>query len=166
VVAEEDWSLGARDLADKVFTYVNTITPLYDLFPDEWANEPLKIKQMVRRIIMKEFWKQRSCKEPILLGPTISFNLKDCWQGTWAPCLHASMDQMDIIQRRLHDQGAPRTSLTRAGAGRYAKPQAIVLNMSARPWRLNVHLHQPGPSKGGILTFPRDGTDGHSIKMR
>jgi hypothetical protein len=64
-----------------------------------------------------------------------------------------------IKERHVHHQ-------RELGVGRYAKPQAIILNMSARPWRLSVHLHHPGPSKGGILTCPRDGTDGHAIKMR
>ncbi|KAM0901363.1 hypothetical protein ACQ4PT_020050 [Festuca glaucescens] len=89
-VPEEDWSLDAKDLADKVFTYANTLTPPYNLFPDEWANEPLKVKEMVRRTIMKEFWKRRSRKEPILPGPTVSINIEDCRRGTWAPCLHTS----------------------------------------------------------------------------
>ncbi|KAM0918026.1 hypothetical protein ACQ4PT_009389 [Festuca glaucescens] len=149
-VPEEDWSLDAKDLADKVFTYANTLTPPYNLFPDEWANEPLKVKEMVRRTIMKEFWKRRSRKEPILPGPTVSINIEDYRRGTWAPCLHTStadgrslpnnnrfsilrseapaprnedlrrefrqlQDQMDNIQRRLRDQGAPRTSPTQAG---------------------------------------------------
>ncbi|KAK1653685.1 hypothetical protein QYE76_071490 [Lolium multiflorum] len=149
-VPEEDWSLDAKDLADKVFTYANTLTPPYNLFPDEWANEPLKVKEMVRRTIMKEFWKRRSRKEPILSGRTVSINLEDYRQGTWATCLHTStvdgrslpndnrfsvlqseapaprnedlrrefrqlQDQMDNIQRQLRDQGAPRTSPTRAG---------------------------------------------------
>ena len=52
---EEDWSLGAMDLADKVFTYRSTLTPPYDLFPDDWAYEPCKVKELVRRAIMKEF---------------------------------------------------------------------------------------------------------------
>ena len=52
---EEDWSLGTMDLADKVFTYRSTLTPPYDLFPDDWAYEPCRVKELVRRAIMKEF---------------------------------------------------------------------------------------------------------------
>ena len=54
-VLEEDWSLGAMDLADKVFTYRSTLIPPYDLFPDDWAYEPCKVKELVRHAIMKEF---------------------------------------------------------------------------------------------------------------
>ena len=54
-VPEEDWSLDVRDLADRVFTYPSKWAPPYDLFPDEWANEPAKIKEVVRHTIMKEF---------------------------------------------------------------------------------------------------------------
>ena len=89
-VPEEDWFLGARDLADKVFTYRSSMTPPYDLFPDEWAYEPYKVKQLVRKAIMKEFWKRRSRKEPVLPGPTVSINLEDARRGAWAPCLHTS----------------------------------------------------------------------------
>ena len=87
---EEDWSLGAMDLADKVFTYRSTLTPPYDLFPDDWAYEPCKVKELVRRTIMKEFWKRRSRKEPVLPGPTVSLNIGDTRRGAWAPCLHNS----------------------------------------------------------------------------
>jgi hypothetical protein len=45
------------ELAHKVFTYGNTLNPPYDLFPDQWANEPSKIKELVRWAIMREFWK-------------------------------------------------------------------------------------------------------------
>ncbi|KAF0929058.1 hypothetical protein E2562_015173 [Oryza meyeriana var. granulata] len=39
-VLEEDWSLGAFDLTDKVFKYPNMLEPPYNLFLDEWAHEP------------------------------------------------------------------------------------------------------------------------------
>uniref|UniRef100_A0ACD5U6I6 Uncharacterized protein n=1 Tax=Avena sativa TaxID=4498 RepID=A0ACD5U6I6_AVESA len=92
-VPEEDWSLDAMELAHKVFTYGNTLNPPYDLFPDQWANEPSKIKELVRRAIMKEFWKRRSRKQPVLPGQTIAYELSDGSlhpPSMWAPCLHTS----------------------------------------------------------------------------
>ena len=96
-VPEEDWYLDAKNLADKVFTLASTMTPPYDLFPDEWVNEPSKVKQGVRHAIMKEFWKRRSRKEPVLPGPTTYINLEDTRRGTGAPCLHTSaMDRRPL----------------------------------------------------------------------
>jgi hypothetical protein len=92
-VPEEDWSLGAMELAHKVFTYGNTLKPPYDLFPDQWANEPSKVKELVRRAIMKEFWKRCSRKQPLLPGQTSSFYLDHrsfFLPNMWASCLHTS----------------------------------------------------------------------------
>ncbi|KAF0918695.1 hypothetical protein E2562_025821 [Oryza meyeriana var. granulata] len=92
-VPEEDWCLGAFDLADKVFKYPNTLEPPYDLFPDEWAHEPTKIKEQVRHAIMKEYWKRRSQEHIVLPGAATSFNYNTYTprlQSTWEPCLHLS----------------------------------------------------------------------------
>ena len=85
--------MGALELAHKVFTFPSTLTPPYDLFPDQWANEPSKVKELVRRAIMREFWKRRSRKQPALPGRTTAFDLDNCSvcpPSMWAPCLHMS----------------------------------------------------------------------------
>jgi hypothetical protein len=47
------------------------VEPPYNLFPDGWAYEPTKIKELVRRTIMQEYWKRRrSNKQPYITGPT------------------------------------------------------------------------------------------------
>ncbi|KAK1665875.1 hypothetical protein QYE76_054034 [Lolium multiflorum] len=160
-VPEEDWSLDAKDLVDKVFTYANTLTPPYNLFPDEWANEPLKVKEMVRRTIMKEFWKRRSRKQPILPARHLRHATRTCGEN-FASCRTkwtTSNGGFVIKGRHVHRR-------RELGAGRRAKSRVIGLNMSIEPWRLDVRLHQLDPSMGGILTCPHGGTDGHAIKTR
>ena len=44
-----------RDLSHKVFIYLNTVEPPYNLFPDRWAYEPAKIKELMRRTIVREY---------------------------------------------------------------------------------------------------------------
>jgi hypothetical protein len=78
-----------------VFNYPSQLEPPYDLFPDEWANEPTKIKELVRRTIMKEYWKRRrSNKQPHLPGPTMAFSRDygiTTHPSNWAPCFHTSV---------------------------------------------------------------------------
>ena len=92
-VPEGDWSLDTRDLADKVFNYPSKLEPPYNLFPDEWANEPTKIKELVRRTIMREYWKRRrSGKQPHLPGPTTAFNNGvSQYPSNWVSCHHVSV---------------------------------------------------------------------------
>jgi succinylglutamate desuccinylase len=54
-VPQEDWSLNTGVLLNKVFTYPSTLEASYDVFPDEWAREPAKVKDLVRRTIMREY---------------------------------------------------------------------------------------------------------------
>lgn len=91
-VPDVDWSLNAMELADKVFKYRSTLTPPYDMFPDEWAHEPNKVKLLVRQEIMREFWKRRSQKTTLLPGPTAAYTKHGDppRQRSWEPCLHIS----------------------------------------------------------------------------
>jgi hypothetical protein len=74
-VPQEDWSLDTGVLLDKVFTYPRTLEAPYDAFPDEWAHEPAKVKDLVRHVIMREYWKRRrSSKQSCFPGPTSSFS--------------------------------------------------------------------------------------------
>ena len=60
-----------RDLSHKVFIYPSTMEPPYHLFPDGWAYKPAKIKELVRRTVVREYWKRRrSNKQPYIAGPT------------------------------------------------------------------------------------------------
>jgi hypothetical protein len=54
-VPQEDCSLNTGVLLDKVFTYPSTLEAPYDVFPDEWAREPAKIKDLVQRTIMRKY---------------------------------------------------------------------------------------------------------------
>lgn len=92
-VPEEDWSLDTSVLIKKVFKFPSILEPPYDLFPDEWACEPTKIKEKVRRAIMKEYWKRRDREHLVLPGSTISFDYNTYTprqQSTWESCLHLS----------------------------------------------------------------------------
>ncbi|KAK1611872.1 hypothetical protein QYE76_035545 [Lolium multiflorum] len=82
-VLDEDWSFGAKDLADEVLSC--------DLLPDKRASESSSVKEVVRRAIMKEVWKRCSCKEHVLPGYTAYTNSEDARGGMCAPCFHTSM---------------------------------------------------------------------------
>nr|CAD41631.1 OSJNBa0091D06.5 [Oryza sativa Japonica Group] len=102
-VPEEDWSLDTSILIGKVCKYPSILEPPYDLFPDEWAHEPTKIKEKVRRAIMKEYWKRRYGEHILLPGPTISFyynTYAPCQQSTWEPCLHLSAVDKEQISSK------------------------------------------------------------------
>ncbi|EEC77712.1 hypothetical protein OsI_16794 [Oryza sativa Indica Group] len=171
-VPEEDWSLNTSILIGKVCKYPNILEPPYDLFPDEWAREPTKIKEKVRRAIMKEYWKRRYGEHILLPGPAVSL---DCstyaprQQSTWEPCLHLSAvgGSSDYNNNRFAvlrpEAPAPRSEDLRqelrelqdrmAQLGRHHQHmlradqddinQAIVLNMTAAHWLLDIHPCQP-----------------------
>ena len=98
-VPDEDWSLDTGVVLDKVFTYPSTLEPPYDVFPDEWAHEPGKIKSLVRRMIMREYWKrQRSSKQTRLPGPTASLvNSTPIRPTGWVSCYHATANEEPTI---------------------------------------------------------------------
>ncbi|KAM0829813.1 hypothetical protein ACQ4PT_066636 [Festuca glaucescens] len=152
-VPNEDWSLGAMEIAHKVFTYGNTLNPPYDLFPDQWANEPSKVKELVQRAIMREFWKQRSRKQPVLPGHTTSFNLDDGSlhpPSMWAPCLHTSAgdgrsssttnNRFAVLQ---NEAPAPRDEDLRQ------ELRQLQNHMSHLQRRLDGHVDQPESSAQG-----------------
>jgi hypothetical protein len=91
-VPQEDWSLDTGVLLDKVFTYHSTLEAPYDVFPDEWVREPAKVKDLVRRTIMREYWKRkRSSKQSRLPGPTSSFSNDVPIRPTgWVSCFHVT----------------------------------------------------------------------------
>lgn len=91
-VPEEDWSLDTGVLLDRVFTYPSILEPPYDMFPDDWAREPNKVKGLVRRAIMREYWKrQRSSKQSRLPGSTVSIDNSIPVRPTgWVPCFHVT----------------------------------------------------------------------------
>jgi len=82
-----------RDLSHKVFVYPSTVEPPYNLFPDDWAYELTKVKELVRHTIMREYWKRhRSNKQHYITVPTTVFNNTIPIQPTgWVSCLHTTM---------------------------------------------------------------------------
>jgi hypothetical protein len=46
-------------LLDKVFTHPSTLEAPYDVFPDEWAREPAKVKELGAARVMCDYWKVR-----------------------------------------------------------------------------------------------------------
>src|SRR5579859_1645619 len=91
-VPEEDWSLDVRDLSHRVFAPPLMVEPPYDLFPNGWAYEPAKIKELVRHTIIREYWKRRrSNKHPRLSRSTTVVDNSTPIQPTgWVSCLHTS----------------------------------------------------------------------------
>jgi hypothetical protein len=53
----------------------------YDLLLDKRASESSSVKEVVRRAIMKEFWKRCSYKEHVLPGYTAYTNSEDARGG-------------------------------------------------------------------------------------
>lgn len=82
-----------RDLSHKVFTYPSTVESSYNLFPNGWAYELAKIKELMRRTIMQEYWKRRySNKQPYITRLTTIIDNSIPVQPTrWVSCLHLTV---------------------------------------------------------------------------
>ncbi|KAK8457022.1 hypothetical protein SEVIR_3G115976v4 [Setaria viridis] len=121
-VPKEDWSLDTDVLLDKVFTYPSILEVPYEIFPNKWAHEPAKIKYLVRRAIMCEYWKRRrSSKQSQLSGPTVSFsNDVLILPIGWVSCLHvtASKDPSIMTTKRFAILQPNEESATQDGAVR------------------------------------------------